>query len=227
MGWIIAGAVITALALLLMIPLSGVVIWDEGLRLDLKWLFIRKTLYPETKEKKEKEEPEKKSEKKAEPKNKKKKNKASAQEVIDNVLDYIKRCKGGALMILRNIRVSLLKMDWTIAADDCAECAIRYGKMNAYIYGALASMENIIRIKRADIRLVPDFTAAEEKFSIQAVISLTPLIVIIGAVRMAWGFLMKMIADSKKVKQQRSEKNERKKSRGTDGRVNGKPQGAD
>ncbi len=226
MGWIIAGAVVLGIMLLLVIPLSADAVWDGKLRLDLKWLFIRKTLYPGQK-KKEKEKAKEVSEKPAEKPAKAKKKKVSAEKLIDTVLDYIKRCGGGARMILRDLRVSVLEINWTIACDDAAECAIRYGRMNAYLYSAVATLSNFIRIRRTKIRLVPDYTEEDEEFSARAMLSITPLVTIIGLVRVAWGFFMKQIADSNKVEQQRSGQNERKESRGTDGCVDGKPQGAD
>lgn len=204
MKFLVAGIIL--LFLLLIIPLSAVIYYEDELRIDLKWLFFKKTLFPNKKKEEPKTKPqgEDKAKKIAKPKEK-----LSPKEIIDTVKDYIKRCKGGAKMILKNLRVSFLKVHWVVTGEDAATCAINYGKANAYFYNAFALISHIIKIKKTDFSIEPDMIGEKDAFTATIKVSLTPLIAIIGLIRVAWGFMMKAISDQNKETAKGDKENER------------------
>lgn len=103
-------------------------------------------------------------------------------------------------MILKNIRIHRLELFWKIAAEDAAACAIRYGKVCAYLNSALGFFRNLMKIERTNLRVYPDFTAEKDEIRGGADIEFNPLIVMIGALRMGIAFIKDLIAKAKKQK---------------------------
>ena len=197
MGWIIFGGILLLFFVLLMIPVHITADWNEEISVKIRYLFIRKTLYP-FEEKKEKPKEKKAQAKPAEQqKEKKKEHKPTLEELIDGIIDAVKRYGPGAKMILRNIRVHRLELFWKIAAEDAAACAIRYGKICAFLSTALGFFRNFMRIEKSCFRIYPDFTAKKEELRCSADLEFNPLIVIIGAVRIAAAFVKNVFSQSK------------------------------
>ncbi len=196
MGWYIVGGLLALIFILLLIPARLLAKYEEdGLHISGKWLFWKVTLYPPP-EKQKKPEEEKPS--KPEPKPQKKKRKLLAEEVIDGFIDYVARCRGGLRLIFRSLRIRRLRIDWTVAGEDAAECAVHYGRVCAYLGTALAVARNFIRIQRTEFCVRPDFLAEEETFHAEAEARLTPLMALLGGGGIGLGLLRKWLSDRKK-----------------------------
>lgn len=196
MGWIIFGGILLLLFVLLMLPVHVTADWDEKVTVKIRYLFIRKTLYPfeekkKTPEKKDSTEGAKKQ------KEKKKKHRPTLEELIDGIIDAVKRYGPGAKMILHNIRVHRLELFWRVAAEDAASCAIRYGRICAFLSAALGFFRNLMRIEKSCFRVYPDFIAEKEELRCGADLEFNPLIVIIGAVRVGAAFVKSVFSQSK------------------------------
>ncbi len=199
MGWIIFGGILALILALLMVPVHITADWNKKLSVKVRYLFIKKTLFPMEKkeEPKEKEEEIKPTEKQTT--KKKKKHRLTLEETIDKIIDAVNRYGPGAKMILRNIRVHSLELFWKIAGEDAAACAIRYGKICAFLSTALGFFRNFMRIEKSSFRVYPDFTAEKEDIRVNADVEFNPLIILIGAVRIAVAFV-KNIFEEKKTK---------------------------
>ncbi len=198
MGWLIFGGILIFILALLMVPVHVIVDWNEKLSVRIRYLFIKKTLFPLDKEKEEPKKEEEKKEKSSErQKNKKKKSKPSLEEIVDKIIDSVNRYGPGAKMILRNIRVHRLELFWKIASEDAASCAIRYGRICAFLNTALGFFRNLMRIEKSSFRVYPDFTADKEEIRVSADIEFNPLIVLIGALRVAAAFVKSIFEENK------------------------------
>lgn len=160
---------------------------DEELTVTLRYLFIKKTIIPSEKKKKEEQKEESAKEK---PKEKKEKTKRSLEEIIDGLIDAIERYKGGAKMILKNIRVHELVFFWRITAEDAAACAIKYGKACAGISTAFGFFRNLIKIEHVKMKVFPDYVSEKDEAYGSADMEASPLIVLIGALRIGIAFAL-------------------------------------
>ena len=148
--------------------------------------------------KKEKEEKQKEKPKTEETeKPKKEKRKMTIEEIIDTVIDYVNKFGPGAKMILRNIRFHRLELYWKVTAEDAAACGLKYGKICAWLSGVFGFFRNFVKIEKPKIKVFPDFISEKDEIYGGADIEFNPLIVIIGALRIAFVFLKDLLKNSK------------------------------
>lgn len=189
MGWLIFAGIILLLALLLMIPIHVRAEWKETLSVEIRYLFLKFKLYPAEKKEKKKKKSSEKTKTESEAKPPKKKKKKLPEEVVDEIIEAIDHYGPGTKMILRNIRLHTLEGFWKIAADDAAECAVRYGKICAYLNTALGFFRNFVKIEKIKLRVYPDFVAEQEEIWVKADGEANPLILLIGFLRVGAVFL--------------------------------------
>ena len=103
-------------------------------------------------------------------------------------------------MILRNIRFHRLELYWKVGAEDAAACGIKYGRICAWLSGVLGFFRNLTKIEKPKIRVFPDFICEKDEIYGGADIEFNPLIVLIGALRMAFVFLKDMMQNNSKNK---------------------------
>ena len=120
------------------------------------------------------------------------------EEIIDTVIDYINKFGPGAKMILRNIRFHRLELYWKVTAEDAAACGLKYGKICAWLSGVFGFFRNFVKIENPKIKVFPDFIGEKDEIYGGADIEFNPLIVIIGALRIAFVFLKDLLKNSKK-----------------------------
>lgn len=190
--------VLGVLTALLCIRVGLLVRWSDKLELWVCWLFLRIPLKrPVENAEKLATEEEKKAKKAAEQKLKKKSKKEgeprALEDIIAMVLDLAGSATGALRMLLRNLRVSGLNLRVTVAEGDAAETAIQYGRMSAYIYGAYATLQSMVKMKRTRIDIQPDFCAEEGGFTLRFRVSLMPIAVIGAAGLFAAKFLWKTV----------------------------------
>lgn len=189
MGWLIFAGIVLLLTALLMIPVHVRAEWKETLSVEIRYLFLKFKLYPAEKKEKKKKKSSDKAETASEAKHPKKKEKKLLEEVVDGLIAAIDRYGPGAKMILRNVRLHTLEGFWKIAADDAAECAIRYGKICAYLNTVLGFFRNLMKIEKTKLRVYPDFTAEKEEIWVKLDGEANPLILLIGFLRIGVVFL--------------------------------------
>ncbi len=205
MGWLIFVGIILFIFAVLMIPVHAVADYKDDFSLKIKFLFFFKyTVFPmKEKEKEEKPKEEKPKTEKNTEEQKKPKRKMTIEEIIDTVIDAVRKYGPGAKMILRNIRFHRIELYWKVGAEDAAACGIKYGKICAWLSGVLGFFRNFMRIENAKFRVFPDFISEKDEIYGGADIEFNPLVVLIGALRMALVFLKDMMKnkDSKQNKQ--------------------------
>ncbi len=193
-GLLIFSGIILFILGILMLPVRIVVDYKNELTVKIKFLiFLRYTVFP-MKEKEKKEKTEKRAEKKKEEaqKQKKQKRKMTIEEIVDTVINIVNEYGPGAKMILRNIRLHSLELYWKVGAEDASSCGIKYGKVCAWLSGVIGFFRNLVKVEHTKFRVFPDFISEKDEIYGGADIELNPLVVLIGAVRMAIVFLKNM-----------------------------------
>lgn len=151
MGWLIALAVLAALAIL---PIGVSAIYDAGGA--AVWMIvgpIRLRVYPSDKKKDRK--PEEKKEKKKETASSTKKTGGSITDFIplaQVVLDFVKE-------FFRILRVRRLELKVILAGDDPCDLAINYGRAWAALGNLTPLLDQCLVIKKRDMEVECDFMA--------------------------------------------------------------------
>ena len=170
MGWWITLGILTLLAIL---PLGFSLKYDsEGALMRLILGPVRLTVFPaKPKKKKEKPKKEKKPEKKSRkatdtmpekpevpPKPKTKDQKGGSWTdflpLVKTVLDFLGDFR-------RKLRVNRLELKLTLAGDDPCDLGLNYGRAWAAVGNLMPQLEKIFVIKKRDVEVACDFTAAE------------------------------------------------------------------
>jgi hypothetical protein len=154
MGWLIAAAVITLLAIA---PLGVWVRYDlDGLLLKLIAGPVKLTLIPGKKKEKPQEEEKKPAKtqvtKSAAPKEKKGGSITDFLPLVQLALDLLGDVR-------RKLRVRRLELLLVMAGDDPCDLAVNYGRAWAAVGNLMPQLERLFVIKKKDVQVACDFTA--------------------------------------------------------------------
>ncbi len=159
MGWVIALGILVLLAIL---PLGASVKYNaEGLSLKLIAGPIRLQILPGKKKdpQKKKDAPEKPKQKKAA-----KKSEEPPKEAGGSVTDFLPLVQI-LLQLLdglrRKLRINRLELKMILAAEDPCDLAVNYGRAWAALGNLWPQLERCFVIKKRDVEVECDFTAAE------------------------------------------------------------------
>lgn len=151
MGWLIAAAVLTALALL---PLGIDGIYSQtGVSVYIQIGFIRFLVFPGKPREKKQPKQKKAPAVKQQPAVKEKKGGS-----LTDFLPLLKIAWNFLGDLRRKLRLNHLTMHLTMAADDPCDLAINYGKAWAAVGNLLPQLEQLFVIKKKDIQVACDFT---------------------------------------------------------------------
>lgn len=92
--------------------------------------------------------------------------------------------------LLHGVRITRLRVLWTVTREDASDTAITYGRAVAALNTALAVARDHIKIESEELRLEPDFTgerAAQRRISFE--LFTRPVIVLVIGVRLLRRFL--------------------------------------
>ena len=187
----IVGALVALLTLLLFLKVSLIISYDEGAKLTLKVLFVRKTLYPKKKKKHHKKsmsakkaqrvkdklerKKAKKKEKKQEKKGSGKSKKSSVSDIMDTVGTVSILVREIVSRFTKYIRIKIAKIHIKIATGDAAHTAIAYGALTQSInvlFPLLEDVKNFNMPKNQDIDISPDFLSEDSEIELKLVFSI-------------------------------------------------------
>ncbi len=168
MGWLIAAAVITLLAIA---PLGVWVRYDlDGLLLKLIAGPVKLTLIPGKKKEKPQEEEKKPAKtqvtKSAAPKEKKGGSITDFLPLVQLALDLLGDFR-------RKLRVRRLELLLVMAGDDPCDLAVNYGRAWAAVGNLMPQLERLFVIKKKDVQVACDFTADKTTVFARADITIT------------------------------------------------------
>jgi len=187
----IIGALVVLLTLLLFLKVSLIIRYDEGAKLTLKVLFVRKRLYPKEKKKHRKKsmsakkaqrikdklnkKKAKKKEKNQEKKGSGEKEKTSASNILDTVATVSILVRELVSKFTKHLKIQIAKIHIKIATGDAAHTAIAYGALTQSInvlFPLLEDVKNFDMPKNRDIDISPDFLSDESEIGLKLVFSL-------------------------------------------------------
>lgn len=161
----VLGLLLLILLLLLFLPVYARIRYDGELRVKLWVLGIPITLLPAA-PKRESPAKEKPVSKKKPSKSKELKKELTASFRRDGVgatLQFLKQLAAIAVKavgrMLRGVKVDDLHLELMVAGSDPATTAVRYGKVCSVLYPALSAAEQVITVRRRQLRVEPNFLA--------------------------------------------------------------------
>ena len=192
-GWALL-LVLAVVLLALCIPVRLAVRYRSGEPAEawLRWLFLRFDLTELGKHKQAQGQAE------GHPRPEKKREKAQREplefsQLLGVILDLLASIRGGAGLLVRNFRIYRVRLHLVVAAEDAAETAIRFGKVNAGVYSAYAVAQQLFNLERPDISIRPDFTSEKGLVDFAARGRVLPVVVLAAAIRIGAAFLVKTI----------------------------------
>ena len=196
--------------------------YGEAFSLDVKWLFVKAHIFPQTEEQKAKREAKKakKEEKKKKKPEEEKKEEDKPSEPKKNIFKEFYENQGfgatveliqtaaaqlGGFMgsIYRAFVIENLKLLLKVSSgDDAAQNAIKYGKVCSAVYPSMGFICSNMKVKKYEVNVVPDFISQENKAQFALSLSVRPIkltnAVVVLAFRLLFKVLLKLLKGSKK-----------------------------
>ncbi len=187
MGWIIAGAVIAVLVVILMIPVYVGIEYKGELTVRISYLFVKIKVFPLKEKNKGKNKAKKKKEAtEGDKKEKGKKKKQSVMDILKIITDIIRSIEG---KLKKVIIISDIKVFMEVVGDDACDTALSYGKASAGINTALAILKNLITVKRARVSVFPNFAGEENKTYVLVKFRIIPAAAAIAVIRIIVSYI--------------------------------------
>lgn len=178
--------------------------YHEMVELEVRYLFFRFKLLPW--EKKEKAPTEEKPVEQKPPEEKKPNDKPAKpnplkafwqNEGVDGVIALLKETarivSGMFRSIFKHVIIDKLFLQMYIGSGDAAQTANDYGKVCAEVFPALGAICSVMKVRKYDVDLSPDFLANQNETELHAIITLRPIFVTNAAVVMAVRLLFKVV----------------------------------
>lgn len=192
--------------------------YGEAFSLDVKWLFVKAHIFPQTEEQKAKKAA--KKAKKEEKKKKKKPKKEKPSEPKSNIFKDFYENQGFAAtveliqtaasqlggflgsvyraFVIENLRLLLI----VSSGDDAARNAIKYGKVCSAVYPSMGFICSNMKVKKQDVKVISDFISQENRAEFELALSVRPIkltnAVVVLAFRLLFKVLLKLLKGSKK-----------------------------
>ncbi len=203
---IIIAAVIAFIVLLLSIKVSVIVHSEDGVTLDLQWLFIKIHLIPKKEKKKKKRKKKKKKPKEEKPKDETVKEPSGKPnilvrfyrnngisgfiELLDNLAAAL---KGMFRRILMSFIIDNLFISVSVSGGDPAETAVKFGKVSAAIYPSLGYITTHMRVKKQKCEIFPDYINGTNSVRLHTKISVVPRRFINALIIVGFQLLFKVV----------------------------------
>lgn len=201
MAWIITGAILLIIVLLLISPLKIYVNYDnEKADIYFKYLFFkRKYKSNSVNEKKSRKVNKKKSDKKKNSENAKKNEKSGKKKKImpektEDRIEFIASLAesgGKALRFgLRRICIYNIVVDFIISDLDAYDCAIKFGKTNIVVYNLLSYLNCFVKLKKKSIDIKCVYNQPECVYRFNFIAKISPAAGIFSAIIFIFTFLV-------------------------------------
>ena len=95
-------------------------------------------------------------------------------------------------LLIKHIVVKEMKLNLTVCGDDSADTAIKSGKISSAVYPSLGFLMSHLKVKKHDIKIIPDFINDESKASFYVCINIKPFWVINSSLYFALRMLKRL-----------------------------------
>lgn len=111
------------------------------------------------------------------------------KETAKTVYDIIRSVIRPSRFMLRNVRISGLRLHVVVGGEEPDETAIRFGHWNAAVYGCLATARNFMKVDAKKIMIAVDFTSPETEFRADGTVKIRLFVAAVSVARMFWHIL--------------------------------------
>ena len=196
--WILLG-LLAAVFLLLLVPVHADVRYREKLELDVRYLFLRRTLLPAPEEPQAEKAEEPSKEKKPEAQ-KRKKNpmleklaRFKEAEGLSGLLhlagDFLRLTDTSAAKIIRRLKIRDFDLYVLTGDEDAAAAAILYGQACAVVYPAAEALFTLAKCRRRRVSVDLDYAAKTPAVQLAADVSIRPLFALFYGLQYLIGLL--------------------------------------
>ena len=191
-GWIIFGLILLLLVVLLSLSITFRIQYDDDLTITVGAGKLRYTLVSTS------EKGVRKEKKKTNSKAKKKIEKGDIKETVFLVIDVLRSVLPPMHSLWKKVRITALSIDIVVGGKDAAETAVCYGKISALVYGGLATLRSLMRMKVERVAINSDFLKEHIDQKVFFKVKIRILFVIWAGLRMAWRLLVNTFRRSRK-----------------------------
>ncbi|HCC34393.1 MAG TPA: hypothetical protein DEQ02_01665 [Ruminococcaceae bacterium] len=195
-GLYIALGIIAFFVILLVSPVHMRVSYRGALKITVRYLFVRLNL---TKEKLSRTGHKKKPSHTPKP-HKKKENKfisdakdilrdQGLSEFVSYIIEIVKLVFSKSKMILAHTQVRKFYLRIHFSGEDAASTAMEYGILCALIYPALSGVSHMVKLKKYELELIPDFDGAPLEIELDTAASLRPIHALAGLISGVFKFI--------------------------------------
>lgn len=168
---------IAVFLLLFLILFSNVKVttkYEEALSLEIKYLFLKFKFPSEKEKKKKKEKPKKETQKKKGDSLFKKHGVSGFIELLKDILEFVNK----HFKKLKHLVVSDLSVDVIASGEDAGKTALIYAELCGVIYPLVSGILGILKYKKYNVSVTPDFNGKEIKASGYAVLEMRVIFLI-------------------------------------------------
>lgn len=172
-------SIILLLLIILLIPVNLKIEYTDLLTLDLSYGFLKFRIYPEKKPDDIREQAEKTGEDKSNTFFKEliaqiTEGESFVDKVI-SVCSFVKYIMSQAVKLFRRVTAEEFYLHITVGAQDAAETALAFGGICAAVYPARGMAEGIIKFRKSDVVIKPDYEAGENNAELRLRLRLIPI----------------------------------------------------
>lgn len=186
----IFGCILLLIILLLLVPVRMHIDSAPELTVTVKYLWIKKGILPKEAHRAGKTAP---SGEKTERKKKlreKRELPGTWQELFELFQKLLHRTSPAIRRLLRRTSLAKFRLRMIVAGKDAADTAIRFGKVNAQVFTAVAVVKEIIKLKADRIEILPGFGVDKSETSYSGEMRLSPFAVLAAGAQIAfWGLI--------------------------------------
>lgn len=209
----IFGFVLLLIVLLLMVPVIVHLDSAPQLTVTVKYLWFKKGILPKSEKNTEKK---KESSDSKTPKKKKAREKRQLSYKLEEIFELLQklqqRTSPAVRRLLRRTSLGKFRMRMVVVGEDAADTAIKFGKVNAQVFTAVAFVAGLIKLKADQVEILPGFGASQSEMSYSGVARLSPLTLLVAGVQIGFWALASALPMFL-----RSRKNKTSKKTGGDG----------
>ena len=202
--------IILLVVLVLCIPVTVELDYNETFKMNIKYLFLDFQIFPEKEkpEKKKHNKPEKKKDEQPQHKvqsDKKIKPKKDNMFLVfyhnqgfEGVINLIKDVMGvlgdfTKSIFVKHFIIKEMYIDMIVGGPDSAETAIRYGKVSSVVFPAMGYICSKMKVRKYDVDITPDFLATKDEALFYVALKLTPICMTNAVVVLAFRLLIRLL----------------------------------
>lgn len=197
MGWIIAGAVVIVLLLLILSPVTVYFDYSKDILLTVRYLCFTLFRIPAVKKKPAGKREKKPREKKKDREDKEEKKEKPSLSEIMNLIKCVMNSLGKPLRkILKRTAFSHFTLKVVCGGEDAAKAALNYGRVNIAVGSALGMLDSFFTLKKVDdIDVSVDFYSETTTAECYVEVRLSPAAALAFVFTMLGRFLKNYVSD--------------------------------